>query len=485
MRFAVGGLLHETNTFAAGQTSPADFEILEGRAVIDTLGGTRTPLGGFLDAARGRDVEIVPTLFAWALPSAMVSRHAYDQIVGRLLARTVEARPDAILLDLHGAMVAEGCEDVEGALLADLRGRLGDIPIGVVFDFHANISPAFVERVDVFAGYDTYPHIDPYDRGVEVCGLLLRLAAGTIRPTRAYAQPPLLLAPQVQATAASPMREVMAHAHMMEQDPRVLSITVAAGFPYADIECAGLSVVVTTDNDPALARFLADDLSRVAWDAREAFRLTTVAPDEAVARALTYPNGPVILVDSADNVGGGSPGDGTVLLDALLRARAQGAVVTVADPEVVALARRAGEGATINAHVGGKTDDQHGPPVSVHARVARLARSEFTYKGSYMTGKRVSAGWAAVLDADGVWVVARERKVMPFDAEELRVLGLEPDRCRIIAVKSAIAWRAAYEGIAEAVIEVDTPGVCTANLATLPYTRVRRPIVPLDHGVTW
>ncbi len=485
MRIAVGGLWHETNTFAAGLTTLADFDILEGQAVVEALAGTRTPLGGFLDAARGQDVEIIPALFAWTLPSGTVSRDAHGHITGRLVERIADAGPDGILLDLHGAMVADGCEDVEGALLADLRARLGDVPIAVVFDFHANISAAFVERVDVFAGYDTYPHIDPYDRGIEVYRLLRRLLSRQIRPARAYAQPPLLLPPQVQATAQPPMRDVMALAHAAEQDPRVLSVTVAAGFPYADISCAGLSIVATTDGDPARARSLAEALARAAWDARAAFRASSVPPDEAVARALAHPDGPVILVDSADNVGGGSPGDGTVLLEALLRAGARGAVVTVADPEVVALARRAGEGGRISAEIGGKTDHRHGAPVPVQARVVRLARSEFTYKGSYMTGKRVNAGWAAVLDADGVQIVAREQKVMPFDAEELRVLGLEPSRCRIIVVKSAIAWRAAYEGIARAAIEVDTPGVCTANLTTLPYARVRRPVVPLDAGVTW
>ncbi len=485
VRLAVGGLWHETNTFAAGATALADFEIYEGQAVADALGRTRTPLGGFLTAAGAAHIEAIPTLFAFALPSGIVRREAHHHLTGRLVERLVEAKPDAILLDLHGAMVAEGCDDVEGALLAEIRDRLRDIPIGVVFDFHANNTPAFVEHVDVFAGYDTYPHVDPYDRGLEVCGQTLRLLSGEIRPARAYTQPPLLLAPQVQATARPPMRDVLARAHAAERQPEVLSVTVAAGFPYADIAHAGFSVVATTNGDGALAREIADGIALAAWKARSAFRVTAVPPDEAVAQALRHPGGPSILVDSADNIGGGSPGDGTVLLDALLRAGARGAVVAIADPEVVALARRVGQGATINAEVGGKTDGRHGAPAPVRARVVRLAPTEFTYKGSYMTGKRVSAGWTAVLDADGVQIVVRERKVMPFDAEELRVIGIEPRDCRIIVVKSAIAWRAAYEDMARAVIEVDTPGVCTANLSTLPYRKVRRPIVPLDAEVAW
>ncbi|MDR7534211.1 MAG: M81 family metallopeptidase [Armatimonadota bacterium] len=485
MRIAVGGLWHETNTFAAGRTGLEAFHVVEGAAMLSELAGTRTPLGGFLDAAAGRGIEIVPTLFAWALPSALVSAQAHRALAGRLLDRLVAARPGAVFLDLHGAMAAEDSDDVEGALLEGLRARLGMVPTGVVFDYHANTTARFAELVDVFAGYETYPHTDPYDRGREVYALLERLLAGEVRPLRAHAQPPLLLPPQVQATAEPPMREVLERAQAARQRQGVLALTVAAGFPYADVPQAGPSVVVTADRDGAVARVVADDLARALWDARDRFRAHSLPPDEAVARALARGDGPVVLVDSADNVGGGAPGDGTVVLDALLRAGARGAVVAIADPEVVAAARAAGEGAWLDAEVGGKTDARHGAPVPVRARVVRLAPTAFTYRGSYMTGRRVTAGWTAILDAGGVHIVVRERKVMPFDAEELRTLGLDPAAYRIIVVKSAIAWRAAYGAITREVIEVDTPGVCTANLQALPYRKVRRPVVPLDPEVAW
>jgi microcystin degradation protein MlrC len=485
MRIAVGGLWHETNTFATGLTGLDEFHVLEGQAILAELAGTRTPLGGFLDAAAHRDVEIVPTLFASALPSGLVTRHAHRALAGCLIDRLVDARPDAILLDLHGAMAAEDSDDVEGALLEAARARLGPVPVGVVCDYHANTTARFANLVDVFAGYETYPHVDPYDRGLEIYRLLERLLAREIQPVRAYAQPPLLLPPQVQATAQPPMREILGHARTARHRPGVLGVTVAAGFPYADVPQAGPSVVVTADWDSALAQEVAEGLARTIWHARDHFRLHALPPDDAVAQALARPDGPVILVDSADNVGGGAPGDGTVVLDALLRAGARGAVVAVADPQAVAAARAAGEGARLEVEVGGKTDDRHGAPVRLRARVARLARTEFTYRGSYMTGRRVSGGWTAILDADGVHVIVRERKVMPFDAEELGALDLDARAYRIIVVKSAVAWRAAYGEIARETIEVDTPGVCTANLRSLPYRKVRRPVAPLDSEVSW
>ncbi len=484
-RVAIGGVWHETNTFAAAATPLADFEIHPGDALVDAFRGTRTPLGGFIDGAREHGFEIVPALFASATPSGTVARAAYEATAGPLVERLASARPDAILLDLHGAMVVEGCEAVEADQIARIRQRLGNVPIGAVLDFHANLEPSFVGQVDLLAGYDTYPHVDPYDRAVEVAGLLARQLAGKIRPTRAQAQPPLLTVPQAQRTDASPMRDLMEMAREAERRPGVLSVTVAGGFAYADVPHAGIGIAATTDGDPALARAIADEIARAAWDARDRFRVKNLSPGEAVAKALRESEGPVILVDQADNIGGGSPGDGTALLSALLEAPAPGATVTLADPEAVALARSVGVGATADFTLGGKVDRLHGPTLRVRARVARLGSGDFSYKGSYMTNRRVTAGDAAVLESAGVKILIRERKVMPFDRQEIEVMGIDPAKCRIIVVKSALAWRAAYGELARAVIEVDTPGICTARLETLPYRRVRRPIVPLDPLEAW
>lgn len=475
MRVALGGIWHETNTFAPAKTPLGAFDVHEG-SLLEAFRGTRTPLGGFLDALGDRDV--VPALYASAVPSGLVERGAYEALAGRLLARLSEARPQAVLLDLHGAMVVDGIEEPQADLLSQIRRRLGDVPIGVVFDFHANISAAFVEQVDVFAGYDTYPHVDPYERGLEVAGLLERTCEGRIRPALELARPPLLTAPQAQLTDAAPMRDLMDLARAAERRPGMLKATVAGGFPYADVPHAGLSVVATADGRPDLAEAVAREIAEAAWEMRDRFRAENVPPAEAVARAMRHPEGPVILVDQADNIGGGAEGDGTALLAALLEARAEGAVLALADPEAVARAHAAGEGARLTLHVGR-------PPVRMDARVARVGSGDFTYKGSYMTGRRVAAGRAAVLESNGVRVVVRERKVMPFDAEELRVMGIEPAACRILVVKSALAWRAAYGGMARAAIDVDAHGVCTARLETLPYRRLRRPIAPLDAHATW
>lgn len=470
MRVAVGGVWHETNSFAAERTGRDRFEVHEGASILEAFRGTRTPIGGFLDGG----LAIVPTLYASATPSGLVERAAFEELAGRLVERVAREKPDGLLLDLHGAMVVDGLDEAEGELLRRLRERVGRVPIGVVLDFHANLSPLFIEQVDVFAAYDTYPHVDPYERGVEVAGLLARTMAGRVRPARALAHPGFLTVPQAQRTDVLPMRALLEKAREAERRPGVLRVTVAGGFPYADVPHAGLGVAATTDAEPGLAREIAEEIAEAARGAREAFRVRNLPPAAAVARALSEPAGPVILVDQADNIGGGGPGDGTALLEELLRAGVEDAVVTIADPDVVARAKAAGVGGRLSCEIGGKTDRLHGPPVRVDARVLRLGSGDFTYTGSYMTNRRVTAGEAALLEARGVKILVRERKVMPFDREEIRVMGLEPERCRMIVVKSALAWRAAYGDVAQAVVEVDTPGCCTARLETLPYRKARR-----------
>jgi microcystin degradation protein MlrC len=378
MRVAVGGLWHETNSFAAERTGLERFEVHEGASLVEAFKGTRTPIGGFLDGG----LPLVPALYASATPSGLVDRAAFEELAGRLIERVARETPDGLLLDLHGAMVVDGIDEVEGELLRRLRGRLGRVPIGVVLDFHANLSPLFIEQVDVFAAYDTYPHVDPYERGVEVAGLLARTMAGRVRPTRALVPAGFLTVPQAQRTDVLPMRALLERAREAERRPGVLRVTVAGGFPYADVPHAGLAVAATTDAEPELAREIAEEIAAAAGAAREAFRVRNLPPAEAVARALREPEGPVILVDQADNIGGGGPGDGTALLAELLRAGVEDAVVTIADPETVARAKAAGVGGSLSCEIGGKTDRLHGPPVRVDARVLGRGRGALAYSGS-------------------------------------------------------------------------------------------------------
>ncbi|MDQ1446072.1 MAG: hypothetical protein QOI20_2536 [Acidimicrobiaceae bacterium] len=478
MRVAIGGIWHETNTFASTVTTERDFrryQLAEGEG-LRAYAGVRNEIGGFLaaaaDAAHG--FEVVPTLFAAAVPSGLVERAAYDALKGRLLGRLVDAAADggpvdAVLLALHGAMVVAGIEDPEADLVAAVRAVVGDVPVVATLDFHANVSLELFESTDALLGYDTYPHVDPYDRAVEAGRLVAAMVERAARPAKSFRKLALVTPPLAQETSVSPMADVTAEMWRREAADGMACITTSPGFAYADVARLGFSVAAYAWSGQAAADEAADAVAQAAWDRRYLFTVDHLDPADAVVQAMAEAAGPVVLVDVADNIGGGSPGDGTVLLAELLTRRAQGAVVVVADPEAVTAALAAGVGATVDLMVGGKIDRRHGDPVPMRATVCSVSAGEYVHSGSYMTGQHVSMGRTAVVRSGGVEVVLTERATMPFDTEQLRSQGIQPEACRIIVAKAAIAWRAAYGQMAVRAIAVNTPGVCTNDLSELGY----------------
>lgn len=482
-----------------GRTVMVDFDSFgryAGPALIETFRGTRTELGGVLDATAQlfstgvQAVSLLPGFWAGALPSGLVTAETYARLRADLIDSLRSALPvDGVILLLHGAMAADGQPDVEGDLIEGVRAVVGQSPpIAVTLDFHANISPRMMELADVLLPYHTYPHTDAYDRGQEALTLVVQALSTQRRPSGALVQPPLLPAVPSQATADEPMLTLQRLARQARQEnPEIVSCTMSGGYPYTDVAFAGLSVLVYTWASADRARQVAWRLGMEAWRYRARFLPASVPPAEAVSKALAAVRlrqsaGPVILVDLGDNIGGGTPGDGTVLLQELLAQGAKKALVPIADPQAVAEACRAGVGNSVTLRVGGTTDPVYGPPVVLTGRVRRLSDGVFRYKGSYMTGREVRMGRTAVVESgdDGTTVLLTERKVLPFDLEQLRSVGLDPMDFAIIVVKAAIAWRAAYGPLASKVIEVDTPGATAADLRRFPYRHLRRPIFPLD-----
>lgn len=502
---ALGGIWHETNTFASGLTDLDAFrayQFTRGEDLLTRHQNVRNEIGGMIAGARACDLRLVPTLFAGAVPSGVVARDAFEQLAGWLVEDlAAQSNLDGVLLVLHGAMVVEDIPDAEAELLKRVRAVIGDKPLVATFDIHANLSAGMVEgRGDGFArntgggarlgrwranpsvliGYDTYPHVDIYERGVEAAQIMARILRGEIQPAIAFEHLPLMSVPQAQHTSQPPMREIMVRRTEIENDPRVVSASIAVGFPYSDVARAGMSVVITTNHDQGLAEAYARELREMIWARRQDFVIKNMSVSDAVRRALESTAQPVILVDVADNIGGGSPGDGTALLGALLAAHAQDAVVTIADAEAVAECIAGGIDQMVTVRVGCKVDRLHGSTIQVTGRVRLISSGEYVHKGSYMTGQTMRMGRTVVLDCNGVDMVLMERKTMPFDAQQLRSLGIEPADKKIIVVKSAIAWQAAYGDLVREVIYVDTPGICTANLKSLSYKEVRHPIFPLD-----
>ena len=486
-RVAIGGIWHETNTFATGLTRYEDFEayqLARKDKLIERYTGTNTELGGVIQGAA--DFDLQPTLFAAAVPSGTIEYRSFIQLLDELTGLLKDAMPlDGIVLALHGAAVAELVDDADAYILDQVRKIVKDaVPIVATFDYHANLSDAMVRSASALIGYDTYPHTDMADRGEEAVNLIRHLLAGQRYPVYAHRKLPLLTSPLKQQTDLPPMREVMQKLKELEKDATIVFGSVAMGFPYSDVSHLGASVLVYGENQEQ-ADTAADSIATTLWNSRQDFQQQLLSVETCVERALNSAEFPVVIVEPADNIGGGSAGDGTTILDALLKANAKQSVIVICDPEAVAVASRADVGRECSLRIGGKTDDHHGPPVQTSVTVKAISRGEYTHKGSYMTGYITSMGQTVLVESQGVQIVLTSRRSMPFDAEQLRCLGIEPEEQKIIVVKAAIAWKAAFGKIAKRVLVVDTPGVCAADLARLNYEKRPKPLYPLEQSATY
>jgi microcystin degradation protein MlrC len=440
-------------------------------------------MGGMLDAARHLEATVIPALHAIAEPSGTIASETYRSLKEGLLETISDAMPlDAVALDLHGAGVAVGVDDVEGDLAASIRRLVGSgTPIVAGLDLHGNITSFMAQQIDLMLGYHFYPHTDTYDRGLEMVSAIPALLDGSWRPTTRVAQLPMLVS--WSWTGAEPARSVNELCWRLERERSLIDCTFFHGFPMADVPDAGSSVVVTTNGDPLLAAEVADLAARFVWDQRESFQTPLETPDEGVRRALTAAarGGVVVINESSDNPGGGAPGDGTHLLRALLAQQPVGACFGyVYDPEVAMLAHRSGAGATIDVDLGGKCGELQGEPLHVRAYVKVLTDGRFTHSGPVERGVSADLGPMARLQVDGVDILVGSRRQQTLDPELFLLHGVDVARCRVIALKSSVHFRAAFAEIAREIISVDSPGLTARQIAAFPRKRAGRPLWPLD-----
>lgn len=485
-RFVVGQISHETNTFSPIRTELRLFGergLIEGAEVLTRHAGTKTGIGGYMDFAAEIGAELIPTVSGSATPSGFVAAEAHEALVGKLLDGIRAAgKIDGVLLCLHGAMVTEGIPDAEGDILTRVRDLVGPrVPVVATLDYHATLTDVMVAQADGLFGYNTYPHVDGYERAVEAGYFVRDLLAGKIRPTSYVVRPPLAPGVVPARTGWGPIKKLMERAFEYERQPGVINVSVYGGFVYSDIYDAGLAFLATTDNDLALAKRIADDLAAQAWEMRRDFVTDMKTPTEAVRYAMAALAGPVVLADVADNTGGGASGDGTEILRALLEQGAEDAVViTIPDPEAVEAAFAAGVGGTFDALVGGKIDSLHGAPVRVRGTVRLLSDGTFRHYGPMGTGMVSNVGRTAVIVSGGVEIIVNERRFQPVDPEAARSVGIDPAKRKIVVLKSAVHYRASYEPIAAEIIEVDGPGLASPNLSRFEFKHIRRPVFPID-----
>ncbi len=496
MKIVIGQMKHETNTFSPVPTRLERFgggraEPLNGQAACDAYRGTGAAAAAFLDLADELGAEVDFAVAGNAPPSGPVEDDAFEYMANRIC-EAVKRGCDAILLDLHGAMVTRSYDDGEGELLRRVRALAPDTPIGVALDMHTNLYPAIVDNATAVAGYQTYPHIDVYETGMRAGRAALALLQGKARPTTAWGNRPMLPHVMRQGSDDSPNRELQARCREMEQQG-ALCATVFVGFPHADIVNAGLSAVVVTDNDPALARRWCDELLDAAWAAREAFVYTieplTVSMQRArelVAKpAESGQPGPVVLLDHYDNCASGGTMDTTAVLGAMIDAGLDNAAAfAIYDPQSVATMIAAGVGSTVTVELGGKLPmpsiGRTGQPLKVTGRVKLICDGRFRNYGPMGRGEQMNMGHTVVLDTGRIEIVVISRHVEPSDLACLHAVGIDPARKSVLMLKSRIHWRAGLRRYAKAIVECAGVGVCTSDYSVLDFKRVRLPIYPLD-----
>ena len=493
MRLLLATMSHETNTFSPVPTRTERFcrngtTLLVGQEAVDFYRGTGTCMGGYLAVAEEAGATVVVPVCASAPPSGPVESEAYETFCTLITEAVAQGGFDGIWLDLHGAMVTDRFDDGEGELLRRIRAIDPVTPLCVAYDMHANVFDAMVANAQVVTGYQTYPHIDQRQTAERAARALLRVMRGDVKPTSAWRSAPMLPHVMAQGTHQAPNKDLQALCAQWEASGRALAASLFVGFPHADVEMAGLSAVVVTDNDPAAAQAMADELISAAWAARRDF-MFEIEPLEASvrrAKALGAPDQlPVVLLDHYDNCASGGTMDTTDTLREIIRQELDDVVFFgIYDPAAVQQAVAAGVGATVTLTIGAKLPMPQLPvastPLTVTGTVQTISSGSFRLKGGLTPGLQIYMGTTVVLDTGRVQIVLLSRHIEPTAQEMLQVLGIDPARKKYVAIKSRVHWRADLGKIAREIVACAGVGVCTSDYGQLTFRKVRRPVFPLD-----
>ncbi len=489
-RVLTAEVFHETNTFSRLDTDEEAFRnrlFLLGEAALAERGHANTEIAGFCDVADACDWEIDHVLSVAAGPSGRVTRTAFDWFCDPIVDRARDGNHNGILLALHGAMVPDFCEDGEGELLQRIRAAVGpSVPIAVSLDLHANVTQLMCELADILVSFKTYPHVDMRDTARQAAKILHRTMAGDIKPRTVMVRPPMLKEVNGGRTDIGPMIERLATARAYEQRHDAFAVSVNAGYASADIAEVGPSVLVTGEGDFSAHMAFAKQLSDDIWASRHDVLNTFLTVEAAAALAAPYQlgQGPLIIADYADNPGGGAYGDATTLLEALLTAGIDDACFgPLVDATAVQALAGLPVGSQVSVDLGGRTDPEFGGgPLHVTGELVRVSDGHFTGDGPILGGLAGSFGPSLVIRVDGIEILVTSLARQMVDLQQFKTFGIDPEKKRIVALKSMQHFRAAFEPVAGQVIVCDSGALCTPDYARMSYKNVRRPIFPLDNA---
>lgn len=484
MKIAVGGFHHETNTFAPEKADYKCFVepdswpgLTDGDAMLDVVEGMNLGISGFVQESMVSGHELAPMLWCSATPSSFVTFEAYERVSGAMLDLLANCMPvDAVYLDLHGAMVTDHQQDGEGELLARVRSVIGvEVPLVVSLDLHANVTARMFSLADVLVGYQTYPHVDMAETGRRAAKILDRMSNG-MRPHKAIHKFDFLIPLVWQCTLIEPCNSIYRKlAEIEEKDANIWSLSFTPGFPPADIHEVGPCLVgYGSGDDESVVESAVADLANHIDSVQSEFNGRIFSPDEAIQYAMNSEKSPVVIADTQDNPGAGGNSDTLGMLRALIKNKAQSALIgLIYDPASAEEAHKAGVGAEVELELGALSRWQNETSLKMRFFVQALGDGSFMGTGPMWGGAKMQLGPMAALRIDDIEVLVSSKKMQLADKSIIRHLGIEPSERKIIVVKSSVHFRADFDDIAEETIVAAAPGPNAADHRDLPYQNLR------------
>lgn len=481
MRLFIATLGTETNTFASFPTGLDDFKAcLWSEGTIETLPTSPWTGPAQVWLKRGREVgwEVIQSLHAFANPAGPTMRRDYELMRDRILDDLQQAGPvDAVLLYLHGAMVADGYDDCEGDLVSRIRQQVGTgTKIGVELDLHGHVDETIVGAADIIVIYKTYPHIDHNERAEDVFALIRRQLAGEIDPKMAlFDCRSMGLFP---TTMEGPMIEFSSAIIEAEGKDKILSLSLNHGFPWADVPLAGAKMLAIADGDISAAEAAAKKYGEWFYRIRKEATLPFTPFAEAMAEARIKGDKPLLIADTADQIGSGAPGDTTYVLKAFIDAGIRNAAVApLWDPMAVNICFQVGVGAKLRLRIGGKYEPYSGPPLDADAEVLFLKRNAYQ---DHLPGERIDIGDVAVVRVEGIEVLLTTLRSNLFSLSLLTLHGISFDDKQVVSIKNLYKHKDLFVDNTRKQLFVATPGTSNPDWSALPFKRLPRPMWPLD-----
>ncbi len=488
-RVAIGSIFAESSHFLTTRIDRSYFEntYIYVRDDLFKLAGTDCEIAGALTICKSKNAEVVPLVAARSVSGGPVTDECYAELKQLLLTPLQQAMPvDGVILPLHGAMTTLSDDDPEGDLIHAVREIVGQsVPIIVTLDLHAHVTQKMVENADAIIGFTHYPHDDTFTTGQRSANLLFKILRGEARPVTVMAKVPVICSGINGMTFGdAPMAHLTQQARELEKQPDILSVSIFHVQPSIDIPGMGSGGLVIANGDIEVAEHEARKLAEDYWARRQDFEPEIIPVAEAIQRGRAIESGPVLLVDTADCVGGGAAGDSIALLERLLDLGVtEPTFLMVIDPEAAVSCSKAGIGQKISLELGYKIDPSWGKSIKVEGIVRHLFDGKFRYRGGIYGGTIGDMGLSAVFQVGAIQILIMSRPTYDWLDEQFRAAGLDARDAKFIGVKNPMNYNFAYRDVAKAAFVVDTPGPTPPTLRNMPFKRLNRPFFPVDSDI--